>query len=92
MKVSYLSIFIALVMFMSATNVSMAATCNPSQLSPCLSSITSGTPPSSACCAELRRQTPCFCQYKKNPSLSPYVNSPNARKMASACRIAFPSC
>ncbi|KAF5181622.1 Non-specific lipid-transfer protein [Thalictrum thalictroides] len=92
MKVSYLSVFIALIMLMSVANVSMGATCNPLQLISCYNSITSGTPPSSTCCSQLRSQAPCFCQYLKDPSFSQYVNSPNAKKTASACGIASPRC
>ncbi|PIA33403.1 hypothetical protein AQUCO_04100081v1 [Aquilegia coerulea] len=91
-SVTYLTIFAALIMLMSVVNVSMAATCSAIELSPCLGAITSGTPPSPACCSGLQSQTSCFCQYIKNPTLKPYVGSPNARKVASACSIAWPSC
>ncbi|KAF5179701.1 Non-specific lipid-transfer protein [Thalictrum thalictroides] len=68
------------------------ATCSAIELSPCLGAITSGTPPSPACCSGLHSQISCFCEYIKNPSFKPYVSSPNARKVASACSIAWPSC
>ncbi|XP_026665764.1 non-specific lipid-transfer protein 2-like [Phoenix dactylifera] len=69
-----------------------AATCDPSELSPCAGAILFSSPPSSACCAELKAQQPCFCQYAKNPNLSGYINSPNSRKAVAACGVSIPRC
>ncbi|XP_008782311.1 non-specific lipid-transfer protein 2-like [Phoenix dactylifera] len=69
-----------------------AATCNPSELSPCAGAILRSSPPTSACCAKLKAQQPCFCQYTKNPSLRGYINSPNSRKVVAACGVSIPRC
>ncbi|CAI0450723.1 unnamed protein product [Linum tenue] len=69
-----------------------AVTCSPVQLSSCVSAIRSATPPSKLCCAKIKEQRPCLCQYMKNPALKPYVNTPNARKVASTCGTPFPKC
>ncbi|KAL2457631.1 Bifunctional inhibitor/lipid-transfer protein/seed storage 2S albumin superfamily protein [Forsythia ovata] len=78
---------VAVVVLLGELHVSEAVTCNPVELSPCLGAINSGGPPSAACCSKLREQQPCLCGYKKNPSLQPYVNSPNAKKVASSCDL-----
>ncbi|KAM1189656.1 hypothetical protein ACFX2J_025305 [Malus domestica] len=69
-----------------------AVTCSPLELSPCLEAIRSGTPPSATCCEKLKEQQPCLCEYIKNPALKPYINNPNAKKVASACGVPFPQC
>ncbi|KAK9106234.1 hypothetical protein Scep_023078 [Stephania cephalantha] len=73
--------------------VTMAATsCDATQLTPCLGAITSNSPPSVLCCSRLRSQRPCLCNYLRNPFLGRYVNSPNARKVATTCKVPYPSC
>ncbi|CAI0547813.1 unnamed protein product [Linum tenue] len=72
--------------------VAAAVTCSPLQLSSCVSAIRSSTPPSKLCCTKIKEQRPCLCQYMKNPALKPYVNTPNARKVASTCGTPFPKC
>ncbi|KAB2611859.1 non-specific lipid-transfer protein 2-like [Pyrus ussuriensis x Pyrus communis] len=69
-----------------------AVTCSPLELSPCLEAIRSGAPPSATCCEKLKEQQPCFCEYIKNPVLKPYIDNPNAKKVASACGVPFPQC
>ncbi|KAG8373754.1 hypothetical protein BUALT_Bualt11G0058000 [Buddleja alternifolia] len=69
-----------------------AVTCNPVALSPCMSAMTGSSQPSAECCSKLREQQPCFCGYMKNPMLKPYVDSPNAKKVAATCGIAAPRC
>ncbi|KAK9048947.1 hypothetical protein SSX86_032084 [Deinandra increscens subsp. villosa] len=69
-----------------------AATCDPRDLLPCLGFLSSGAKPSLACCSKLKSQQPCFCGYVKNPSLGRYVNSPNVKKVASACGVSIPKC
>ncbi|XAR63932.1 hypothetical protein NMG60_11024095 [Bertholletia excelsa] len=83
---------VVLLVLAHEAEVSMAVTCNPSELAPCASAITTSSPPSKACCTKLQQQKPCLCQYLKNPSLKPYVNSPNAKKVASACGVSLPKC
>ncbi|XP_065858832.1 non-specific lipid-transfer protein 2-like [Euphorbia lathyris] len=72
--------------------VSNAVNCSPSELQPCLPALNSSAPPSSFCCSKLRQQKPCLCGYLKNPNLKKYVNSPGARRVAAACKVAIPSC
>ncbi|CAN1133207.1 Non-specific lipid-transfer protein 2 [Linum perenne] len=54
------------------------------QLSSCASAISSSTPPSRLCCKKIK--------YLKNPALRAYINTPNARKVASTCGTPFPNC
>ncbi|KAJ0971540.1 hypothetical protein J5N97_019499 [Dioscorea zingiberensis] len=63
-----------------------AVTCDPMQLSSCADAILSAAKPSAACCAKLKQQQPCFCQYAKTPSLKGYINSKNGRKVAETCK------
>ncbi|XP_022148226.1 non-specific lipid-transfer protein 2-like [Momordica charantia] len=83
---------VAIAALLIGARVTEAVTCSPTELSPCVTAILSGMPPSSACCSKLREQKPCLCGYLRNPNLKPYVQSPNAKKVASACGVAFPSC
>ncbi|KAK7266424.1 hypothetical protein RIF29_19068 [Crotalaria pallida] len=69
-----------------------AVTCNPMELSPCLGSILSSSPPSTTCCQKVNEQRPCLCGYIKNPNLGQFVNSPGARIVASSCGVPFPTC
>ncbi|KAK9091776.1 hypothetical protein Sjap_024953 [Stephania japonica] len=82
-----LVVFVAIaVLVLGEGRVSMAATCDATQLTPCLGAITSNSPPSALCCSRLRSQRPCLCSYLRNPFLGRYVNSPNARKVANTCK------
>ncbi|KAL3844900.1 hypothetical protein ACJIZ3_002303 [Penstemon smallii] len=69
-----------------------AANCTPTELSPCLAAIKGGGTPSQQCCGKLKEQQPCYCSYIKNPSLKPYLDSPNAKKIAAACGVTIPNC
>ncbi|KAL7090959.1 hypothetical protein ACP275_12G075400 [Erythranthe tilingii] len=69
-----------------------AVSCNPLQLSPCASAITSSSKPSATCCAKLKEQRPCLCQYMRNPNLQKFIKSSGAKKVASSCRIPYPKC
>nr|ACM78621.1 non-specific lipid-transfer protein type 2 [Tamarix hispida] len=92
MKASYAAVFAVVMLLLSQTQVSTAVTCSPAQLSPCVGAITSSSPPSGLCCSKVRQQKPCLCQYMKNPYLRKFVNTPNAKKVASQCRTPFPRC
>ncbi|GMH01088.1 hypothetical protein Nepgr_002927 [Nepenthes gracilis] len=84
---------LALVAAAGGGQVAMAAVrCSPAELSSCASAITTASPPSRLCCRKLREQKPCLCNYLKNPTLGKFVNTPNARKVAAACRTPFPKC
>uniref|UniRef100_A0A7N0U8E9 Bifunctional inhibitor/plant lipid transfer protein/seed storage helical domain-containing protein n=1 Tax=Kalanchoe fedtschenkoi TaxID=63787 RepID=A0A7N0U8E9_KALFE len=69
-----------------------AVTCSPVELSSCVSAITSSTPPTRLCCAKIKEQRPCLCQYLKNPTLKKFVNTPNARRVARTCGTPYPRC
>jgi hypothetical protein len=70
-----------------------AATCAPTQLTPCAPAIVGNAAPTAACCARLKAHpASCFCQYKNNPNMQRYVNSPNAKKVFSACKVPLPKC
>ena len=69
-----------------------AQLCNAAQLAVCAPAVISGAAPSAPCCANLRAQQPCFCQYARNPVYSSYINSPNARRTLTSCGIAIPNC
>ncbi|XP_014497762.1 probable non-specific lipid-transfer protein AKCS9 [Vigna radiata var. radiata] len=72
--------------------LAQAVTCSAVQLAPCAPAITSASRPSPVCCTKLKEQKPCLCGYLKDPNLKQYVNSPNAKKVLSACGVTYPSC
>ncbi|KAI0488919.1 hypothetical protein KFK09_028758 [Dendrobium nobile] len=92
MKTNFILLCLFSALLLSYAPTAMPLTCSPSQLSSCAGPILNGTPPSSTCCSNLKAQQPCFCQYRNNPALSPYINSPNARKVATYCNVSIPSC
>ncbi|KAI5330455.1 hypothetical protein PRUPE_5G224300 [Prunus persica] len=96
MKASYsyiaIALYLVVVVLLGKADVSMAVTCNPTELSPCAGAITSSTPPSTICCTKIKQQKPCLCQYLNNPNLKKFVNTPNARKVARTCGTPFPKC
>jgi len=68
-----------------------AASCNPSALSACAGALFGGavTP---RCCASLRAQQPCLCQYKRDPAYRGYVNGPVAQSVTRACGLPMIKC
>ncbi|KAK3426315.1 hypothetical protein EUGRSUZ_F02788 [Eucalyptus grandis] len=72
--------------------VAEAVTCSATELSSCVSAITSSAPPSALCCSKLREQRPCLCGYIRNPNLRQYVTSPNAKRVARTCGVPYPTC
>ncbi|RCV16681.1 hypothetical protein SEVIR_3G160500v4 [Setaria viridis] len=76
-----------------APGAGAATTCTPTQLTPCAPAIVGNAAPSAACCAKLRAHpASCFCQYKKDPNMKRYVNSPNGKKVFAACKVPLPRC
>ncbi|KAG5614377.1 hypothetical protein H5410_014201 [Solanum commersonii] len=61
-------------------------------LVPCSPAIIWGQPPSEVCCAKLKEQVPCLCGYFNDPTLKPYVGSPNAQKVFQTCGVPIPKC
>ncbi|KAL5571304.1 hypothetical protein UlMin_020901 [Ulmus minor] len=86
--------YIALVMFLTSVRIESKAAviCSPAELDPCMVAIATATPPPSLCCRKLREQRPCMCGHLKDPNLRTNINSPNARRAAGTCGIAFPTC
>ncbi|KAL6847546.1 hypothetical protein ACP4OV_022572 [Aristida adscensionis] len=80
------------VVVVAAAGGAAAATCNAGQLVACAPAITAGSAPTAACCANLRAQQGCFCEYAKNPTYGRYVSSPNARRAVASCGISLPRC
>lgn len=80
-----------MVVVLARSNVSMAVTCLVSDLSYCMPAFSSAAPPSGLCCNKLKQQSPCLCQYIRNPSLKQYITSPNAKKVSSICGVTFPA-
>lgn len=86
-SVALAAVAMMVVLMVAEVHVTEAVTCSAIQLSPCLEAITKSKAPSAACCSKLREQKPCLCGYVKDPNLKKYVNSPGARKAASACGV-----
>ncbi|KAL5811689.1 hypothetical protein ACOSQ3_026639 [Xanthoceras sorbifolium] len=76
-RVSFV-VLLSLVVSISEVCVVEAVTCNPMELSPCMAAITSSKA--------------MLCGYLKDPNLKQFVNSPNARKVASTCGVPYPQC
>lgn len=91
-KVVPLAICVVLLVVAVSDEVEAAVTCNPVQLSPCASAITSSGNPTEVCCAKIKEQSPCLCEYMKNPYLQRFINSPGAKKVANSCGTPFPKC
>jgi len=95
-----LGLFLVALAVSSAVLVSLApgagaatTTCTPTQLTPCAPAIIGNAAPTAACCARLKAHpASCFCQYKKNPNMQRYVNSPNGKKVFAACKVPLPRC
>ncbi|KAF8772129.1 hypothetical protein HU200_006124 [Digitaria exilis] len=68
-----------------------AASCNPASLSPCGGALLGGAV-TQGCCAQLRAQQPCLCQYARNPNYSRYVNGPVAQSVTKACGLPKMKC
>ncbi|CAA0809037.1 Bifunctional inhibitor/lipid-transfer protein/seed storage 2S albumin superfamily protein [Striga hermonthica] len=83
---------ILIVLIFGHVQVTKAATCDVSRLTPCAPAIASNSTPSTDCCARLKEQQPCLCQYLKNPLLQTYINSPGAKTVAAACKTTKPKC
>ncbi|CAN4100312.1 unnamed protein product [Withania somnifera] len=83
---------VLVLLLLAEAHVSLAATCSPVQLSPCLGAIRSSSPPTKLCCSKIKQQKPCLCQYLKNPNLKKYVSSPAAKKVARSCGVPYPRC
>ncbi|XP_062209582.1 non-specific lipid-transfer protein 2P-like [Phragmites australis] len=89
-----LAVMAALVVVLVAASAgwASAASCNAGQLAACAPAISSGATPTAACCANLRAQQGCFCQFARNPTYGRYVSSPNARRTVASCGITLPRC
>ncbi|CAL9088616.1 unnamed protein product [Musa acuminata var. zebrina] len=91
MKASIFVPFITALLLCRAPTA-LSVTCNPVELSSCAGAILTAAPPTAGCCAKLKEQRPCFCQYKQNPNLKGYINSDNSKKVAKSCGVPIPTC
>ncbi|KAH0688846.1 hypothetical protein KY285_015997 [Solanum tuberosum] len=83
---------IFLVLFLSELLVTEAVTCNVRELIPCVTAIMTSQPPSTTCCAKLKKQKPCLSTYLMNPNYKSYVKSPNAKMILKTCGVPDPDC
>ncbi|KAL6873889.1 hypothetical protein ACP4OV_013971 [Aristida adscensionis] len=74
------------VLVIAAAAQTTSAACNPAALSPCGGALAGGavTP---GCCAQLRAQQGCLCQYARNPAYRAYVTGSVAQSVVAACRL-----
>ncbi|OEL17927.1 hypothetical protein BAE44_0021053 [Dichanthelium oligosanthes] len=81
----------AAVLLLSTAHQLDAASCNPAALSPCGGALLGGavTP---GCCAQLKAQQACLCQYARNPAYRNYVNGPAAQSVTKACGLPKMKC
>ncbi|KAH7845879.1 hypothetical protein Vadar_006959 [Vaccinium darrowii] len=86
------ALLLVVVVVLAEVEETKAVTCTATELSACVGAFTSSQPPSASCCDKLREQKPCLCGYIKNPSLGQFVNSPNAKRVASTCGVPYPTC
>ncbi|CAL4894721.1 unnamed protein product [Urochloa decumbens] len=92
-KASTLALLLLALTVSSAVLGLAATTCTPTQLTPCAPAIIGNAAPTAACCAKLKAHpATCFCQYKKDPNMKRYVNSPNGKKVFAACKVPLPRC
>ncbi|XP_037467768.1 probable non-specific lipid-transfer protein 2 [Triticum dicoccoides] len=75
-----------------AADTAAAAGCDASALRPCVGAIMLGGAVTPGCCARLRAQLACLCQYARDPSYRGYVNSPRAQSVVAACGLPRPKC
>ncbi|KAI3500152.1 hypothetical protein L1887_35969 [Cichorium endivia] len=87
---SFIAMCVLVMVVMDNVQMTNAATCNAQELLPCAVFLVSGATPSVACCSKLKAQQPCFCEYVKDPRVGQNINSPNAKKIVSACGVSFP--
>ncbi|KAE8802268.1 putative non-specific lipid-transfer protein 2 [Hordeum vulgare] len=75
-----------------AADTAAAAGCDAGGLSPCVGAIMLGGAVTPGCCARLRAQRACLCQYARDPAYRGYVNSPRAQSVVAACGLPRPKC
>ncbi|KAH0760643.1 hypothetical protein KY290_016716 [Solanum tuberosum] len=95
---SFVAIFLVgtMALFLGEFLVTAQVRRNVMELRSCTPAISSPTPPppppTLKCCAKLKEQEPCFCDFLKNSLAKPYVNSTRAREVLEICRVPFPQC
>uniref|UniRef100_A0A7N0TBZ6 Bifunctional inhibitor/plant lipid transfer protein/seed storage helical domain-containing protein n=1 Tax=Kalanchoe fedtschenkoi TaxID=63787 RepID=A0A7N0TBZ6_KALFE len=88
-SVAVVGLLLLLSDFMTAAE---AVTCKVEELSPCLDSFLSSSPPTPQCCSKVKEQEPCLCGYAKNPAYAPYINNPNIKMILDDCQVPYPKC
>ncbi|GAA0175795.1 hypothetical protein LIER_28903 [Lithospermum erythrorhizon] len=79
--------FMVLVVLVGEAKQTKAVDCDATKLAPCLPAFQDGSAPTSSCCKNLKEQEPCLCQFAKDPNYKKYVDSPNSKKIAAACKV-----
>ncbi|KAK8529805.1 hypothetical protein V6N13_102702 [Hibiscus sabdariffa] len=90
--VALCAMVMTVVLFSGEIRTAEAVICNPTELRLCMPALTSPVDPMPICCSKLDEQQSCLCGYMKNPALKPYIDSPNAKRVASYCKISWPQC
>ncbi|TVU32170.1 hypothetical protein EJB05_23891, partial [Eragrostis curvula] len=86
---------VAMLMFMALMVATMSSAessgkldCHPKLLSVCLPALIHGVAPTPGCCANLRAQQDCFCQYKRDPTFRSYLTGVNGQHTLKSCGLA----
>ncbi|WMV18185.1 hypothetical protein MTR67_011570 [Solanum verrucosum] len=84
---SFVAIFLvgAMALFLGELLVTAQEPCNVMALGSC-------APSTWTCCAKLKEQEPCLCEYSKNPIVKPYVNSTRVQMVFKTCKVSIPKC
>ena len=94
MRARLIAFAIVMVLLLGACKSSDAVVCNAMALSPCSDAMFSPSKPkpSADCCSKLKEQAGCMCTYIKNPNLSKYIKTADAKRVAADCKLPFPKC
>ncbi|KAJ1294920.1 hypothetical protein BS78_01G183200 [Paspalum vaginatum] len=86
------AMLVALALVVAAAAASRLLNCNVEDLEVCAPAFIAGANPTEECCANLRMQEPCYCQYAYDPVYGQYVNRPAVHVTIIDCHIAVPTC
>lgn len=83
---------VVIVVVVNKTQLAEAVKCDPKELRPCLLAFTMSVEPSSTCCNKVKEHRPCYCGYKKNPKIQPYLKYDATKNIISSCGVSIPAC
>ncbi|KAL8035132.1 hypothetical protein ABFS82_12G074400 [Erythranthe guttata] len=92
-KIAIICVLVLVVIVGDEVEVARAqVSCNPVELSlPCVAAILYSIQPSDACCAAIREQISCVCQYQSDPTFQGFINSPAVLQISTFCNVPFPT-